>query len=95
MSLQLLLLKKRRYENNSIEVSDTFYILTCSNYLTLKAESHTLNYPNLSKELKALLIISIISIINDTKHFYTMIFPSTLPIAGSGWIKSAGTEKSV
>lgn len=84
--------KKRRYGNNSIEVIYTFYILTCSNYLTLKAESHTLNYTNLWKELKALLIISVI---NYTKPFCTRTFPSTLPIAGSGWIKSAGTEKSV
>lgn len=64
------------------------------NYLTLKAESHTLNYTNLWKELKALLIISVISIINYTKPFCIRIFPSTLPIAGSGQIKSAGTEES-
>jgi len=50
MSLQLLLFKKKRYGNNSIEVIYTFYILTSSNYLTLKAESHTLNYTNLWKE---------------------------------------------
>lgn len=82
---------KKRYGNNSIEVIYTFYILTCSSYLTLNVLSLTLNYANLWR--KVLLIISIIFIKANTKPLCTRIFPSTLPTAGTGWIKSA--EESV